>query len=140
VEAEYPASTPGDVHQRFTGHWNIEAPLLACAACGLRQVVTDPSASGTKRLCQLKALRYTKEQKADLGRLPEAYRPAVSHYEHGQDVYHVHQDLIHFPNGPDDPHVEICLSCWKAIESTKKIQTTTKVLTSFQGEAHPISR
>ena len=116
LDAEFPSTTRGDVYERFTQRWNIEAPLLACAVCGVRQVVNDPSTSGTKQLDQLIVLRYTAEQKATLHDLPEAYRPAVSHYQYDGHYYHVHQNLVHFPAGTDKPHVEICLTCWKAVQ------------------------
>jgi len=119
LEAEYAPSIQGEVYEHFMERYNIEAPLLACAACGVRQIVHDPSTVATKQLAQLSALRYTEKQVADLLLLPTAYRPAVSHYEYGQDYYHVHQDLVHFPDGTDQPHVEICLSCWKDIQYNK---------------------
>ena len=119
LEAEFPAAAQGDVYQRFTERWNIEAPILACAACGVRQVVNDPSASGTRRLRELTALQYTEDQVAKLNSLPEEYRPAISHYRHDEQFYHVHQDLVHFPHGPDEPHIEICLPCWQAVQKNQ---------------------
>ena len=96
LEDEFPTTAQRKIYQRLRKHRNIEAPLLACTACSVRQVVNDLSAAGTKRLCPLIARKFTAGQVADLHRLPEEYRPAVSHYQHGQDFYHVHQDLVIF--------------------------------------------
>ena len=113
VDAEFPTSTNGIIHERFTDHWHLEGSLTACAACGVRQVIVDPSTSAVKKLSELAVLRYDPEQIAKLHRVPEDYRKVIGHYGHGDDYYHIHQHLVHFPDGSPEPHAQVCANCWK---------------------------
>ena len=117
IEKELPPNRATEIFENFTRQWDLKSKLLACATCGMR---TLPSKLNIKLTTfdKLLPLRYTSTETSRLNAIPQQFRPAISHYCHESDVFHLHQELI-VPSTPflSVPSAPICEQCWQKISN-----------------------
>jgi hypothetical protein len=96
---------------------NPNAPLIACAACGVRhyELAGAPTASFVITDAMLGPLRYSQLDLLAFNAKSANFRTLKSSYAHDGERYHVHQELVCTRDG--SPTVPVCATCVGALKA-----------------------